>query len=207
MALRIVGGLLALATLTGCGQLANGLNYFASAGLVDEYSIPQNRSLAVPTDFSRLPEPKNPEDRVVTAPSQNEIEALVFSVEPIPEPEASPLTLVTGSIEQYRPIGTVISAPDGFLEANEFINDAPAVPFSVQQQASQPQPLAAAGSGVTALSPQDVAALSALAVGAPVSTSTATLMTQPAAAPAGLQTVTSLPAGVSVVGDPVVLPR
>ena len=76
-------------------------------------------------------------------------------------------------------------------------------------QMTTPEPSSvgfSAADGVTVLSAEDVAALSALAVGAPIANGI------PVAAPSqpvafDAQVVTSLPEGVSVVGAPVVLQR
>ena len=45
--LALIGFSLAM---TGCGSISRGLGSVTSEGLVDEYAIPQNRSLAYPTD-------------------------------------------------------------------------------------------------------------------------------------------------------------
>ncbi|MGB1146627.1 MAG: hypothetical protein ACPG4M_01945, partial [Alphaproteobacteria bacterium] len=58
--------------LTGCGSITRGLGSFSSEGLVDEYSIPQNRSLAMPSDFSMLPVPQNQQSVQASLPTPDE---------------------------------------------------------------------------------------------------------------------------------------
>ena len=105
----MVLGLVSL-ILTGCGALTQGLGNVTSEGLVDEYSIPQNRGLAIPTDFSRLPSPQKPRDVQASLPSQTEIESLMFTVEPEPVEDYVPLTVVTGDVPEYQPIGRIVGS-------------------------------------------------------------------------------------------------
>lgn len=220
----VTGGLV----VSGCGAVSRGLGSVTSEGLVDEYSIPQNRGLAMPTDFSRLPTPQNPRDVRATLPSQAEIESLMFTLEPEPEPEYVPMTVVTGEVPDYQPIGRIVGSGSSGAASQAFVSpqtnasgslfpiyDAGAtVPAlsSAPELAPIPQvtsPTAmgvSAGDGMMVLSPEDAAALSALAVGAPVANS---LPMDVPAVPAAFdaQVVTSLPEGVSVVGAPVVLQR
>jgi hypothetical protein len=233
----MTGGLI----VSGCGAITRGLGSVTSEGLVDEYAIPQNRGLAMPTDFSRLPTPQNPQNIRTTLPSQAEIESLMFTLEPEPEPDYVPMTVVTGEVPEYRPIGRIVGSGSNGVASQAFISaqtNASGSLFPVFEESSAvmtgleagqasapllpdtsallaPVPAVAApsssvafvgGDGVTVLSPEDVAALSALAVGAPVSNMVpVTVPSQPAAFDA--QVVTSLPEGVSVVGAPVVLQR
>ena len=108
--------------VTGCGALTRGLGGVTSEGLVDEYSIPQNRGLAVPTDFSRLPTPLNPRDVRASLPSQAEIESLMFTLEPEPEPEYVPITVVTGEVPDYQPIGRIVASGSNGAASQEFVS-------------------------------------------------------------------------------------
>ena len=225
-------GLISTASLglAGCGSITRGLGSFSSEGLVDEYSIPQNRSLAMPTDFSMLPVPQNQQSVQATLPTPDEIESLMFQIEPEPEPEYVPITIVQGELPEYRPIGRIVASGSNGAAAQAFVSPstnaggslypvfetsevAPATPtvaseFIVSTDpglAPTPTVTAAApvaANGLTVLSAEDVAALSALAVGQAVPAN-GTSQT----ATSGAQVVTSLPAGVTVVGSPVVLPR
>jgi len=222
---RFVSVLVLLASslvVTGCGALTRGLGGVTSEGLVDEYSIPQNRGLAVPTDFSRLPTPLNPRDVRASLPSQAEIESLMFTLEPEPEPEYVPMTVVTGEVPDYQPIGRIVASGSNGAASQEFVSpqtnaagslfpvlnqpaSAPALTISpalapVPQTA--PMESAGVGEGVVVLSAEDAAALSALAIGAPISN-----LPPAAAAIRAAPMVTSLPDGVTVVGAPVVLQR
>ena len=213
--------------LAGCGTASRGLGYFSSEGLVDEYAIPQNRSLAQPTDFSRLPTPQNPSAAQAQFPSQDEIESLVFTLEPEEVEEYVPITVVSGPVPEYQPIGRIVASGSNGAASQAFVStqtNASGSLFPVYQTATDSQALAVSSAlapslapvpfvaeaatppisadGLTTLSAEDVAALSALAVGAPVSVNAA----QPVPTN-GAQMVTSLPAGVTVVGSPVVLPR
>ena len=102
----------AVSGLTGCGTLTRGLGYFTSAGLVDEYAIPQNRSLALPTDFSRLPTPQNEVSQAESLPTPDEIEALVFTLEPeaAPEEQYRPITVIADEVPHYQPIGRIVAS-------------------------------------------------------------------------------------------------
>ena len=222
---RFVSVLVLLASsllVTGCGALTRGLGGVTSEGLVDEYSIPQNRGLAVPTDFSRLPTPLNPQDVTASLPSQSEIESLMFTLEPEPEPEYVPMTVVTGEVPEYQPIGRIVASGSNGAASQEFISpqtnaagslfpvfsepaSAPAMTISpdlAPVPLGAPTESAGLGEGVVVLSAEDAAALSALAIGAPV-TNLAPVVAATNTAPL----VTSLPEGVTVVGAPVVLQR
>ena len=108
----LIIGTAAVGGLTGCGSLTRGLGYFTSAGLVDEYAIPQNRSLAMPTDFSRLPTPQNEVSQAQSLPTPDEIEALVFTLEPeaAPEEQYRPITVIADEVPQYQPIGRIVAS-------------------------------------------------------------------------------------------------
>ena len=251
--------------LSGCGALTQGLGSFTSEGLVDEYTIPQNRSLATPTDFSLLPVPQNKRDSVASLPSPEEIEALMFQLEPEPEPEYVPLTIIQGEVPAYRPIGRIVASGSNGAASQPFVStstnaggslfpiaatsspvpslepslepslgQAAAAALTLPMTSAAPTTSAAtliatdpaapisSTEGLVVLSPEDVAALSALAVGqaqpvmgvqTPTPSLTPTLvpaltpMAVPQASMTGAQMVTSLPDGVTVVGSPVVLPR
>ena len=216
--------------LTGCGSITRGLGSFSSEGLVDEYSIPQNRSLAMPSDFSMLPVPQNQQSVQASLPTPDEIESLMFQLEPEAEPEYVPITIIQGELPEYRPIGRIVASGSNGAAAQAFVSPStnaggslypvfetsevapsaptvtsdfvfPADPGLVSSTAgSAPAPVAT--DGLTVLSAEDVAALSALAVGQAVPANGASQT-----ATSGAQVVTSLPAGVTVVGSPVVLPR
>lgn len=233
----VTGGLI----VSGCGAITRGLGNVTSEGLVDEYAIPQNRGLAMPTDFSRLPTPQNPQSVRTTLPSQAEIESLMFTVEPEPEDDYVPITVVTGEVPDYQPIGRIVASGSNGVASQAFVSaqtnasgslfpvyeasavsavvvpepavtpllaDTSALLAPVPQMTSvEPSNVGfSAADGVTVLSAEDVAALSALAVGAPIANGIPVAApSQPAAFDA--QVVTSLPEGVSVVGAPVVLQR
>lgn len=254
----MVLGLVSL-TLTGCGALTQGLGSVTSEGLVDEYAIPQNRGLAIPTDFSRLPSPQNPRDVQASLPSQSEIESLMFTVEPEPVDDYVPRTVVTGDVPEYQPIGRIVGSGSSGAAQQTIVStqtNAGGSLFPVYDTvtatsaaapmldpatigASAPPPLlaepltpvpmfdpvanagigtststssgfgATGGEGTVMLSPEEAAALMALAIGAPNP-----VLSQPAPNPAipnsaenGAQVVTSLPDGVTMVGAPVVLQR
>ena len=110
--ISLIFGTAAIGGLTGCGSLTRGLGYFTSAGLVDEYAIPQNRSLAMPTDFSRMPTPRNEVSETQSLPTPDEIEALVFTIEPeaAPEEQYQPITVIAGEVPQYQPIGRIVAS-------------------------------------------------------------------------------------------------
>jgi len=222
-------GLCSLA-LVGCSALGN----VTSEGLVDEYSIPQNRGLAYPTDFSRLPTPENPRDVIATLPSQSEIESLMFTLDPAPTEDYVPITVVTGDVPEYQPIGRIVGSGSNGAAQQALIStqtnaagslfpiDSPVMPLvpgvlpvsniDVVTPAADPFAglLAPASAerfeGVTLLSAEDAAALSALAIGAPVTT-LQPLGLPAATQPIDAQPVTSLPDGVTIVGEPVVLQR
>ena len=226
--------------VSGCGAITRGLGSVTSEGLVDEYAIPQNRGLAMPTDFSRLPTPQNPQGVRTTLPSQAEIESLMFTLEPAPEEDYVPITVVTGEVPDYQPIGRIVASGSNGVASQTFVSaqtnasgslfpvyEASAIsagivpeqaftPLLADTSALAPIPQMtmpassnvsfSAADGVTVLSAEDVAALSALAVGAPITNAVpVTVPSQPASFDA--QVVTSLPEGVSVVGAPVVLQR
>ena len=233
----VTGGLI----VSGCGAITRGLGNVTSEGLVDEYAIPQNRGLAMPTDFSRLPTPQNPQSVRTTLPSQAEIESLMFTVEPEPEDDYVPITVVTGEVPDYQPIGRIVASGSNGVASQAFVSAQtnasgslfPVYEASAVSAAVVPEPAVtplladtsallapvpqmtsvepsnvgfSAADGVTVLSAEDVAALSALAVGAPIANGIPVAApSQPAAFDA--QVVTSLPEGVSVVGAPVVLQR
>ena len=224
--------------MTGCGSISRGLGSVTSEGLVDEYAIPQNRSLAYPTDFSRLPVPQNPQDVTASLPSQAEIESLMFTLEPEPEPEYVPLTVVTGEIPEYQPIGRIVASGSNGAASQAFVSaqtnaagsiypvieatpaadpsliTAPvpaAEPAALYSVSSEPAPIPASGfspeAGVIVLSPEDAAALAALAVTAPIAIGTPASMSTSASVTNGAQVVTSLPDGVTMIGEPVVIQR
>ena len=229
----LIIGTTAVGGLTGCGTLTRGLGYFTSAGLVDEYSIPQNRSLAMPTDFSRLPTPQNEVSRAESLPTPDEIEALVFTLEP---EEASveqyqPITVIAGEVPQYQPIGRIVASGSNgaatqfqvstqtnsggsiFPVAPVPSNPAAlaAIPMVSTPAATSPAAATASEPAMVPLTAEQATALAAMAVEAPVTVIPAATVATPAAAslaaePA-LQWITSLPAGVSMMGEPVVVSR
>ena len=233
----LIIGTAAVGGLTGCGSLTRGLGYFTSAGLVDEYAIPQNRSLAMPTDFSRLPTPQNEVSQAESLPTPDEIEALVFTLEPeaAPEEQYRPITVIADEVPQYQPIGRIVASGSNgaatqfqvSTQTNSGGSIFPVAPVPPTAAATAPipvvaTPVAAPAAAATASEPamvpltaEQAAALAAMAVEAPVpvipATSEATseaapAAVGPAAAPA-LQWITSLPAGVSMMGEPVVVSR
>ncbi|MEC8037895.1 MAG: hypothetical protein VX152_06300 [Pseudomonadota bacterium] len=227
----LIIGTAAVGGLTGCGSQTRGLGYFTSAGLVDEYAIPQNRSLAMPTDFSRLPTPQNEVSQAESLPTPDEIEALVFTLEPeaAPEEQYRPITVIADEVPQYQPIGRIVASGSNgaatqfqvSTQTNSGGSIFPVAPVPPTAAAPIPvvaTPVAAPAAAATASEPamvpltaEQAAALAAMAVEAPVpvipATSEATpAAVGPAAAPA-LQWITSLPAGVSMMGEPVVVSR
>jgi len=225
----LIIGTTAVGGLTGCGTLTRGLGYFTSAGLVDEYSIPQNRSLAMPTDFSRLPAPQNEVSRAESLPTPDEIEALVFTLEP---EEASleqyqPITVIAGEVPQYQPIGRIVASGSNgaatqfqvSTQTNSGGSIFPVAPVPSNPAALAPIPVVATPApaatasepAMVPLTAEQAAALAAMAVEAPVTVIPAATVATPAAAgPAAepaLQWITSLPAGVSMMGEPVVVSR
>ena len=229
----LIIGTAAVGGLTGCGSLTRGLGYFTSAGLVDEYAIPQNRSLAMPTDFSRLPTPQNEVSQAQSLPTPDEIEALVFTLEPeaAPEEQYRPITVIADEVPQYQPIGRIVASGSNgaatqfqvSTQTNSGGSIFPVAPVPPTAAATAPipvvaTPVAAPAAAATASEPamvpltaEQATALAAMAVEAPVpvipATSEATpAAVGPAAAPA-LQWITSLPAGVSMMGEPVVVSR
>ncbi len=204
-----------LVGLTGCGTLTRGLGYFSSAGLVDEYAIPQNRSLAMPTDFSRMPTPQNEFTRAESLPTKDEIEALVFSLEPDPRPEDDyqPITVIVDELPQYQPIGRIVAsgsngAATQFVVSSQTnaggsiypVVSSPIVP-SVSPALAAPSVVATSGPAMVPLTAEQAAMLLATAETAPVPVAVpATIPSQPAA-----QVITSLPAGVTMIGEPVVV--
>ncbi len=212
LSVLILGG--AGLVLTGCGAVSQGLGSVTSEGLVDEYAIPQNRGLAYPTDFSRLPTPQNPRGVEASLPSQSEIESLMFTLEPEPVEEYVPLTVVTGTVPEYQPIGRIVGSGSSGAAQQATVSAQTTAAGSifpvydtapVVTPASAPvAPVSASSSSsgaVVVLSPEEAAALSALAIGAPVSA------VPPAAPINSAQIITSLPDGVTAVGAPVVLQR
>lgn len=229
--ISLIFGTAAIGGLTGCGSLTRGLGYFTSAGLVDEYAIPQNRSLAMPTDFSRLPTPQNEVSQAESLPTPDEIEALVFTLEPeaAPEEQYRLITVIADEVPQYQPIGRIVASGSNgaatqfqvSTQTNSGGSIFPVAPVPPTAAAPIPvvaTPVAAPAAAATASEPamvpltaEQAAALAAMAVEAPVpvipATSEATpAAVGPAAAPA-LQWITSLPAGVSMMGEPVVVSR
>ena len=210
LSVLILGG--AGLVLTGCGAVSQGLGSVTSEGLVDEYAIPQNRGLAYPTDFSSLPTPQNPRGVEASLPSQSEIESLMFTLEPEPVEEYVPLTVVTGTVPEYQPIGRIVGSGSSGAAQQATVSAQTTAAGSIYPvydtapvvtPASAPvAPVSASSSdAVVVLSPEEAAALSALAIGAPVSA------VPPAAPINSAQIITSLPDGVTAVGAPVVLQR
>jgi hypothetical protein len=229
----LIIGTTAVGGLTGCGTLTRGLGYFTSAGLVDEYAIPQNRSLAMPTDFSRLPSPQNEVSRAESLPTPDEIEALVFTLDP---EEASveqyqPITVIAGEVPQYQPIGRIVASGSNgaatqfqvSTQTNSGGSIFPVAPVPSNPAALAPIPMVstpaatspaadtASEPAMVPLTAEQATALAAMAVEAPVTVIPAATVPTPAAAglaaePA-LQWITSLPAGVSMMGEPVVVSR
>ncbi|MEC8155301.1 MAG: hypothetical protein VX077_10445 [Pseudomonadota bacterium] len=229
--ISLIIGTAAVGGLSGCGTLTRGLGYFTSAGLVDEYAIPQNRSLAMPTDFSRLPTPQNEVSQAESLPTPDEIEALVFTLEPeaAPEEQYRPITVIADEVPQYQPIGRIVASGSNgaatqfqvSTQTNSGGSIFPVAPVPPTAAAPIPvvaTPVAAPAAAATASEPamvpltaEQAAALAAMAVEAPVPVIPATSEATPAAvgpdaAPA-LQWITSLPAGVSMMGEPVVVSR
>ena len=234
---RIVFSLIIATTavigLTGCGTLTRGLGYFTSAGLVDEYAIPQNRSLALPTDFSRLPTPQNEVFQAESLPTPDEIEALVFTLEPeaAPEEQYRPITVIADEVPQYQPIGRIVASGSNgaatqfqvSTQTNSGGSIFPVTPVPSGPAALAPTPMVttnaatpvvaatAAEPAMVPLTAEQAAALAAMAVEAPVVVipvaPAATPTAVGAAAEPALQWITSLPAGVSMMGEPVVVSR
>ena len=227
--ISLIFGTAAIGGLTGCGSLTRGLGYFTSAGLVDEYAIPQNRSLAMPTDFSRMPTPRNEVSETQSLPTPDEIEALVFTIEPeaAPEEQYQPITVIAGEVPQYQPIGRIVASGSNgaatqfqvstqtnsggsiFPVAPVPSNPAALAPIPVvSTPVATPAPAATASEpAMVPLTAEQAAALAAMAVEAPVAvTSAAPAIANTTAEPA-LQWITSLPAGVSMMGEPVVVSR
>ena len=234
---RIVFSLIIATTavggLTGCGSLTRGLGYFTSAGLVDEYAIPQNRSLAMPTDFSRLPTPQNEVSQAESLPTPDEIEALVFTLEPeaAPEEQYRPITVIADEVPQYQPIGRIVASGSNgaatqfqvSTQTNSGGSIFPVAPVPSGPAALAPTPMVttnaatpvvaatAAEPAMVPLTAEQAAALAAMAVEAPVVVipvaPAATPTAVGAAAEPALQWITSLPAGVSMMGEPVVVSR
>ncbi|MGB1148930.1 MAG: hypothetical protein ACPG5C_02415 [Alphaproteobacteria bacterium] len=229
----LIIGTAAVGGLTGCGSLTRGLGYFTSAGLVDEYAIPQNRSLAMPTDFSRLPSPQNEVSQAESLPTPDEIEALVFTLEPeaAPEEQYRPITVIADEVPQYQPIGRIVASGSNgaatqfqvSTQTNSGGSIFPVTPVPSGPAALAPTPMVtspaatpvvaatAAEPAMVPLTAEQAAALAAMAVEAPV----AVIPVAPAATPSAigaaaepaLQWITSLPAGVSMMGEPVVVSR
>ncbi|MBB25582.1 MAG: hypothetical protein CME02_08675 [Geminicoccus sp.] len=227
----LIIGTASVGGLTGCGSLTRGLGYFTSAGLVDEYAIPQNRSLAMPTDFLRLPTPHNEVSQAESLPTPDEIEALVFTLEPeaAPEEQYLPITVIADEVPQYQPIGRIVASGSNgaatqfqvSTQTNSGGSIFPVVPVPPTAAATAPIPViatpgaAAAATGsepaLVPLTAEQAAALATMAVEAPVPVIPATSEAIPAAVGPGaepaLQWITSLPAGVSMMGERVVVSR
>lgn len=231
--ISLIIGTAAVGGLTGCGSLTRGLGYFTSAGLVDEYAIPQNRSLAMPNDFSRLPTPLNEVSQADSLPTPDEIEALLFTLEPeaAPEEQYRPITVIADEVPQYQPIGRIVASGSNgaatqfqvSTQTNSGGSIFPVAPVPPNAAATAPSPMAtppaatpvaaatAAEPALVPLTAAQAAALAAMAVEAPVAVipvaPTATPAAVGAAAEPALQWITSLPAGVSMMGEPVVVSR
>lgn len=231
--ISLIIGTAAVGGLTGCGSLTRGLGYFTSAGLVDEYAIPQNRSLAMPNDFSRLPTPLNEVSQADSLPTPDEIEALLFTLEPeaAPEEQYRPITVIADEVPQYQPIGRIVASGSNgaatqfqvSTQTNSGGSIFPVAPVPPNAAATAPSPMAtppaatpvaaatAAEPALVPLTAEQAAALAAMAVEAPVAVipvaPTATPAAVGAAAEPALQWITSLPAGVSMMGEPVVVSR
>lgn len=227
--ISLIFGTAAIGGLTGCGSLTRGLGYFTSAGLVDEYAIPQNRSLAMPTDFSRMPTPRNEVSETQSLPTPDEIEALVFTIEPeaAPEEQYQPITVIAGEVPQYQPIGRIVASGSNgaatqfqvstqtnsggsiFPVAPVPSNPAALAPIPVvSTPVATPAPAATASEpAMVPLTAEQAAALAAMAVEAPVAVTPAAPAIANTTAEPALQWITSLPAGVSMMGEPVVVSR
>ena len=229
--ISLIFGTAAIGGLTGCGSLTRGLGYFTSAGLVDEYAIPQNRSLAMPTDFSRMPTPRNEVSGTQSLPTPDEIEALVFTIEPeaAPEEQYQPITVIAGEVPQYQPIGRIVASGSNgaatqfqvSTQTNSGGSIFPVAPVPSNPATLAPVPVvstpaaaAATAAAATASEPamvpltaEHAAALAAMAVEAPVAVTPAAPAIANTTAEPALQWITSLPAGVSMMGEPVVVSR
>ena len=227
--ISLIFGTAAIGGLTGCGSLTRGLGYFTSAGLVDEYAIPQNRSLAMPTDFSRMPTPRNEVSETQSLPTPDEIEALVFTIEPeaAPEEQYQPITVIAGEVPQYQPIGRIVASGSNGA-ATQFqvstqtnsggsifpVDPVPSNPAAlalipvVSTPVATPAPAATASEpAMVPLTAEQAAALAPMAVEAPVAVTPAAPALANTTAEPPLQWITSLPAGVSMMGEPVVVSR
>ena len=230
--ISLIIGTAAIGGLTGCGSLTRGLGYFTSAGLVDEYAIPQNRSLAMPTDFSRMPTPRNEVSETQSLPTPDEIEALVFTIEPeaAPEEQYQPITVIAGEVPQYQPIGRIVASGSNGAATQFQVSTQTNSGGSIFPVAAVPSTAAAAAAlapipvvstpaatpaatttasepAMVPLTAEQAAALAAMAVEAPVPVTPAAPESANTTAEPALQWITSLPAGVSMMGEPVVVSR
>jgi len=222
--ISLIFGTAAIGGLTGCGSLTRGLGYFTSAGLVDEYAIPQNRSLAMPADFSRMPTPRNEVSETQSLPTPDEIEALVFTIEPeaAPEEQYQPITVIAGEVPQYQPIGRIVASGSNgaatqfqvSTQTNSGGSIFPVAPVPSNPAGLAPIPVASTPAAATASEPalvpltaEQAATLAAMAVEAPVAVNPAAPVLANTTAEPDLQWITSLPAGVSMMGEPVVVSR